>query len=78
MELYNGEDSFTDYLDSEVRHDMYQRIANDLFDDWNDSNLNEGLLYADYRIAEASGDTDIIEEYHNHWQLEPGDEYYID
>ena len=77
MELYNGEDSFTDYLDSEVRHDMYQRIANDLFDDWNDSNLNEGLLYADYRLAEASGDTDIIDEYHEHWGLVEGDEYYI-
>ena len=75
--MFDQEDSFTDCLDSEVRHDMYQRIANDLFDDWNDSNLNEGLLYADYKLAEASGDTDIIDEYHEHWGLVEGDEYYI-
>ena len=75
--MIDQDDSFTDYMDDEVRTDMYLRIANDLFDDWNDSNLNEGLLYADYKLAEASGDTDIIDEYHEHWGLIEGDEYYI-
>lgn len=76
--MIEQEDSFTDLLDDELKNDMYQQIANDLFDDWNDANLNEGLLYADYKIAEASGDSLIINEYHEHWKLEPGDEYYID
>ena len=75
--MINQEDSFTDLLDSEFRQDMYQRIANDLFDDWNDANLNEGLMYADFKIAQMSGDTDIINAFHKHWGIEKDDEYWL-
>ena len=71
------EDSFTDYLDDDLRFDLFEGISNVLFDQWNDSNLNEGLLYADFRIAEMSGVPDIITAYNQHWNLKEGDEYYV-
>ena len=75
--MIDQDGSFTDTLDDELVSDMYQRIANDLFDDWNDANLNEGLLYSDYRTAEMSGDTDIIDTFHKHWGIGPNDEYWL-
>ena len=75
--MIDQEDSFTDHMDDEVRTDMYLQISNQLFDDWNDANLNEGIIYADFRIAEMSGDTDIITAFHQHWGIGPNDEYWL-
>ena len=76
--LIDQEDSFTDTLFIEQVDDLYMNIAGELFDEWNDSNLNEGLLYADYQLASRSNDKSIIDAYHEHWGLVEGDEYYID
>ena len=75
--MIEQEDSFTDMLDDDLRYDTFEHISNQLFDDWNDANLNEGIMYADFRIAEMSGDPVIIAAYNEHWQLKEGDEYYI-
>ena len=52
--MIDQEDSFLDLLDDDIRFDTFEYISNQLFDDWNDANLNEGLLYADYKIASMS------------------------
>ena len=75
--MIDREDSFLDLLDDDVRFDTFEHISNQLFDDWNNSNLDEGLLYADFRIAAMSGDPDIITAYNQHWNLKEGDEYYV-
>ena len=76
--MIDQEDSFLDLLDDDVRYDTFELISNQLFEDWNNANLDEGLLYADYRIAEMSRDALVINAYHEHWGLVAGDEYYID
>ena len=76
--MIDQEDSFTDTLFIEQVDDLYMNIAGELFDQWNDSNLNEGLLYADYQLAQMSNDSVIVDAYNKHWGLVPGDEYYID
>ena len=58
--MIDQDDSFTDSLNQMVADALYEEVSNHLFDDWNDANLNEGLLYADFKLAEMSGDTDII------------------
>ena len=75
--MIDQEDSFTDTLEEELVSDMYERIAFDLFDSWNESNLNEGMLYADFKMAEMSGDNDIIDAFHKHWGITPSDEYWL-
>ena len=75
--MLDQDTSFADELNQMTADWLYDDISEKLFDDWNMSNLNEGLLYADYRLAEMSGDSDIIAAYHKHWELVPGDEYYI-
>ena len=75
--MIDQEDSFTDLLDDDVRYDTFELISNQLFDDWNDANLNEGLMYADFKIAQMSGDTDIINAFHEHWGIGPNDEYWL-
>ena len=75
--MLDQQESFTDSLNEMEADALYQEVSGQLFDEWNSANLDEGLLYADYKLAEASGDTDIIDEYHNHWDLHEGDEYYV-
>ena len=75
--MIDQEDSFTDHMDDEVRTDMYLQISNQLFDDWNDSNLDEGIMYADFKIAQMSGDAAIITAFHQHWGIGPNDEYWL-
>ena len=75
--MIDQEDSFLDLLDDDVRFDTFELISNQLFEDWNNANLDEGLLYADYRIAEMSRDALVINAYHKHWDLHEGDEYYV-
>ena len=75
--MIDQEESFLDLLDEGLVNDTIMHVAGQLFDDWNDSNLDEGILYADYKIAEMSDDAAIIETFHRHWDIQEDDEYYI-
>lgn len=75
--MIDQEDSFTDLLDDDFRTDLMLEIANQLFDDWNNANCDEGLMYADFKIAEMSGHPDIIDTFHKHWGIGPNDEYWL-
>ena len=70
-------DSFTDLLDDEIAQALYDGIAANLFDDWNEANLNEGMLYADFRMAQMSDSDVIIDAFHEHWGIGPNDEYWL-
>ena len=54
-----------------------ETIAYELFDAWNNSNLDEGEMFADWRIAQMSGDIDIMEKFNKYYELNEGDEYYL-
>lgn len=70
--------SFLESMDEEIVNDLINDIAGHLFDEWHDSNCNEGLLYADWKIASMSDSRDIVNAYNEYWELEEDDEYYID
>ena len=55
----------------------YQDIAEQLLDDWINSNLDEGQYYADKQFAEMSGDEFIQGEFNKFYNLKEGDEDYL-
>lgn len=69
--------SFLETMDLGLVNDATMHIAGKLFDEWNDSNCDEGLLYADWKFAQESDDAVIIDEFHRHWNIQKDDEYYI-
>ena len=71
------EESFLELLDQGLVNDTIMHISGQLFDEWNDSNCNEGLMYADFKIAQMSDDAVIINAFHEHWGITPDDEYWI-
>lgn len=75
--MIDQEDSFLETLDQELVNNTIMHVAGQLFDDWNDSNCDEGLMYADFKIAEMSDDAVIIDTFHKHWGITPSDEYWL-
>ena len=55
-----------------------QEIAEQLLDNWLDSNLNEGQLYSDWQIAEMSSDIYLKQRFNLFYELTPDDQYYIE
>jgi hypothetical protein len=57
---------------------VYSEIADQLLDDWINSNLNEGQYYADKQFAIMSGDKFIFDEFNKFYELKEGDDDYLD
>lgn len=55
-----------------------QEIAEQLLDDWINENLNEGQLYADWRIADMCSSNYLKGKFNKHYDLNKDDEYYIE
>ncbi len=55
----------------------YQDIAEQLLEDWINSNLDEGQYYADKQFAEMSGDKFVQSEFNKFYNLKEGDEDYL-
>jgi len=55
-----------------------QEIAEQLLDNWLDSNLNEGQIYSDWQIAEMSSDIYLKQRFNLFYELTPDDQYYIE
>lgn len=52
-------------------------IGVQLFEQWNDSNLDEGTFYADWQIAKMCNDNYLIDKFHKHYDIKEGDEYFV-
>ena len=52
-------------------------IAEELFQQWTDSNLDEGTFYADYRFAEMCESEELKKAFNTYYELKEGDEYYV-
>jgi hypothetical protein len=70
--------SFLDNENQMLVDSIISDISETLFEQWNSANLDEGLLYADWRIASISNDSYIASRFNSHWELVPEDEYYLD
>jgi hypothetical protein len=49
-----------------------------LFEDWNQSNLDEGTFYADYQIACLTDSNYLKGRFNQFYDLNKGDEYYLE
>jgi hypothetical protein len=70
--------SFLDNENQMVIDAIYHEIGEMLVEDWVNSNLDEGQLYADYRFAEMSGDNYIKGRFNQYYNLTPTDQYYLE
>ena len=70
--------SFLDNENDMVVGAIISEIGEKLFEDWNDSNLNEGTFYAYWKIAELSDDNYLKGRFNQHYDLTPADEEYLE
>ena len=47
-------------------------------DEWNDSNCDEGTMYADYKIVEMAGTPYMKKRFNEYYELNAGEEYYFE
>jgi hypothetical protein len=55
-----------------------QAISEHLFQEWMDSNLDEGILYADYQFASMSDSKEIKQAFNKFYNMNPDEQYYIE
>ena len=61
--------SFLEDVNQMVIDACYQDIAEQLLEDWINSNLDEGQYYADKQFAEMSGDEFIYAEFNKFYNI---------
>jgi len=59
-------------IDAEV-----QAISEHLFQEWTDSNLDEGTFYADFQFALMCDSKEIKQAFNTYYELKEEDEYYV-
>jgi hypothetical protein len=60
-------------IDAEI-----QGISEHLFDEWMNSNLDEGTMYADFQFASMCDSKEIKEAFNQFYKLEPDEQYYVE
>ena len=66
-----------DDINEMVKDAVFTDIADQLLDDWIQSNLDEGQYYADLQIAYRSGDIAFQQAFNKHYNLTEKDEDYF-
>jgi hypothetical protein len=74
----NDRGSFLDNENEMVIGAIIQEISEQLFEDWNNSNLDEGTFYADWKIAELSNDNYLKGRFNQFYDLTPEDDEYLE
>ena len=68
---------FTDTLGEHILGAIQVEIEEQLFDDWNNNNLDEGEEYAEHKFIEFASN-DMKKSYNEFYNLTPDDEYYFE
>jgi hypothetical protein len=71
-------ESFLENENQMLVDSIIEEISEHLFEQWNAGNCDEGLLYADWRIAGYTNDSYLRSRFNSHWELVPEDEYYLE
>jgi len=74
----NDRGSFLDDENQMVVDATVIEIGQKLFEDWNDSNLDEGTFYADWQIALLSDDNYLKGRFNQFYDLTPEDDEYLE
>jgi hypothetical protein len=56
---------------------IYSEIGEQLVEDWMNSNLDEGQLYADWCVADMSNSNYLKGRFNQFYNLSPTDNYYL-
>ena len=73
-----GSMSFLENENQMVIDAEYSYIGEQLVEEWVNSNLDEGQLYADYRFAEMCESNYLKGRFNQFYDLKPEDQYYIE
>jgi hypothetical protein len=73
-----GSMSFLENENQMVIDAELQEIAEQLLEEWINSNLDEGELYADWRIADMVSSNYLKGRFNQFYDLKPDDQYYIE
>ena len=74
----NDRGSFLDDENQMLVDAICTEIGEQLFEDWNSSNLDEGTFWADYQIALMCDNNYLKGRFNQFYDLKQGDEYYLD
>ncbi len=67
---------FTDTLGEHITGAIQVDIEEQLFEDWNNNNLDEGEEYAEFKFMEFAPDN-IRQSYNEYYGYKEGDEYFL-
>ena len=67
---------FTDNMNEMLIGSIEYDIKEQLFDDWNNSNLDEGEEYAEFKFMEFAPDN-VRQSYSEYYGYKEGDEYFL-
>ena len=70
--------SFLENENEMVIDATYSEIGAMLVEDWVNSNLDEGQLFADFRFAEMADNNYLKGRFNQFYDLKPGDQYYLE
>ena len=70
--------SFLENENQMVIDATYSEIGDMLVEDWVNSNLDEGQLFADFRFAEMSDSNYLKGRFNLFYDLNKGDQYYLE
>ena len=73
-----GSMSFLENENQMVIDATYSEIGAMLVEDWVNSNLDEGQLFADFRFAEMADSNYLKGRFNQFYDLKPGDQYYLE
>jgi hypothetical protein len=73
-----GSMSFLENENQMVIDACYSEIGEMLVEDWVNSNLDEGQMYADFRFAEMCDDNYLKGRFNQFYELKEGDQYYLE
>ena len=69
-------EAFTDTLGEHIMGAIQVDIEEQLFEDWNNNNLDEGEAYAEFKFMEFAPDS-VRQSYNEYYGYVEGDEYYL-
>ena len=67
---------FTDNMNEMLIGSIEYDIKEQLFDDWNNSNLDEGEEYAEFKFMEFAPDN-VRQSYNEYYGYVEGDDYFL-
>jgi len=70
--------SFLENENEMVIDATYSEIGAMLVEDWVNANLDEGQMFADFRFAEMSDSNYLKGRFNQFYDLNPGDQYYLE